>query len=340
MRWGIIIGSFLGKSRKKQKMKRDLKDKDWRKLAAIFSGETDFSELDINMISFDAMSLYKSWNDIGKRDRPVHIDTEKAWEKMKMAMGNENKKTATKTGLRIGLLLRVAAAIALLVLSVWLALTVVNNGTKRVVADNLNKITVDLPDGGTIVILNRNSTLTYPSKFKDDIRVVELEGEAFFDVASDGIKPFLVKTGMAEIKVLGTSFNVIAGNIDNETEIFVESGRVEVKNLGTDEVLTLEKGTIGILSETSSKTKINTDVNYTAWSTETLRYEGTELRKVFQDIKRVYGAEISAANDSIYDFPLSTDFYNQPVELVIRIICVTFNLDYIEVDNEYILSLK
>lgn len=290
-------------------MKRDLKDKDWRKLAAIFSGETDFSELEINMISFDARDLCKSWNDIGRRDEPVRIDTEKAWKRLEMAMEaeGENKKTATKIELKIGLSLRIAAAITLLAVLVWLVLTVVNNGTKRVVADNLNKITVDLPDGGTIVILNRNSTLTYPSKFKDDIRVVELEGEAFFEVVYDETKPFVVKTGITEIKVLGTSFNVITGNAGNETEVFVASGRVEVKNLGTGEAVTLEKGTIGIFSETDSKTMINTDVNYTAWSTKTLRYEGTELRKVFQDIKRVYDADISVTNDSIYYFPLSTD---------------------------------
>jgi ferric-dicitrate binding protein FerR (iron transport regulator) len=323
-------------------MKRDFKDNEWSKLAAIFSGEIDPTESDINMMSFDARDLRKSWNDIGKRGNPVEIDTAKAWEKMEMAMEaeGENQKAATKTRLKIGLPLRVAAAIALLAVSVWLALTVVNNGTKTVVADNLNKITVGLPDGGTMVMLNRNSTLTYPSKFKDNTRVVELEGEAFFDVARDETKPFIVKTGIAEIKVLGTSFNVITGKTDNEVEVFVESGKVEVKNLSTDEVLTLEKGIIGVVSDIGSKTMVNTDVNYTAWSTETLIYEGTELREVFEDIKRVYGTDIKVTNDSIYGFPLSTDFNNQPVELVVKIICATFNLDYTEVDNEYILSLK
>ncbi len=311
---------------------------DWNELASSFSGEKDPAKPDITMMPFDAAGLRKAWNDIGRLGQPVGIDAEKAWEKVEEVIDGNGEVGMGR--FRIRFLLRVAAAIALLAVSAWLALTVVNPGNKTVVAGNLDKIVVNLPDGGTVVTLNRNSSLSYPSRFKGDAREVELTGEAFFDVARDEAQPFFVKTGMAEIKVLGTSFNVIAGDADHEVEVFVESGKVEVKNLNTDEVLTLEKGNIGLVAGERSTTLVNEDVNYISWSTGQLNYDGTELRKVFEDIKRVYGTDIRVTNDSIYGFPLSTDFNNQPVELVIRIICTTFNLNYTETDNEYTLSLK
>lgn len=61
---------------------------------------------------------------------------------------------------------------------------------------------------GTRVCLNSQSRLTYPVVFDSKERVVELEGEAYFDVEEDAERPFLIKIKDAAVKVLGTSFNV------------------------------------------------------------------------------------------------------------------------------------
>ena len=69
------------------------------------------------------------------------------------------------------------------------------------------KLKIDLLDG-TQVILNANSTLTFPEQFTASTREVYLEGEAYFQVARDASKPFTVHTASANTTVLGTSFNV------------------------------------------------------------------------------------------------------------------------------------
>src|SRR5690606_3861445 len=92
---------------------------------------------------------------------------------------------------------------------------------------------VTLPDGSS-VWLNSASSLTYPSAFTNQRRVVELEGEAYFQIAewrpsgSADKVPFVVKTHGQEIEVLGTQFNVSAYREEEETKTTLVTGKVNI----------------------------------------------------------------------------------------------------------------
>src|SRR5690606_11646560 len=113
---------------------------------------------------------------------------------------------------------------------------------KGVTTDNLQLTT---PKGGTYQItladgtkvwLNSASTLRYPSRFDGDERIVEMEGEAYFEVApfsSKSPRPFLVKTENQTLKVLGTHFNVSAYADEEETKTTLVEGAVQIVNLKT-----------------------------------------------------------------------------------------------------------
>jgi hypothetical protein len=83
-----------------------------------------------------------------------------------------------------------------------------------------------LPDG-TKVSLNRGSKISYPSTFEGQTREITLQGEAFFDVAHDAQHPFIIHAQGADIKVLGTSFNVNA--YSKQVKVWVKTGKVQVK---------------------------------------------------------------------------------------------------------------
>lgn len=85
--------------------------------------------------------------------------------------------------------------------------------------------TVNLPDG-SIVTLNRNSSLSYARDFNSKLRRVVLQGEAFFEVTKDAHRPFVIATGEAMVKVVGTSFNVSAYDADPDVTVTVAEGRV------------------------------------------------------------------------------------------------------------------
>jgi ferric-dicitrate binding protein FerR (iron transport regulator) len=87
---------------------------------------------------------------------------------------------------------------------------------------------VDTLSDGSIITLNKNTVLSYPTAFKGKTRTVKLKGEAFFAVAHDTTKPFIVEVDGVSIKVVGTAFNV--KNYDSSILVIVESGIVQVSN--------------------------------------------------------------------------------------------------------------
>jgi transmembrane sensor len=93
-----------------------------------------------------------------------------------------------------------------------------------------------LPDGSR-VWLNNVSSLRYPASFQGKERTVELTGEAYFEIANDASKPFIVKTGDARVEVLGTSFNIMAYPEEEGSQTTVLTGAVEVRTEKTSTVL-------------------------------------------------------------------------------------------------------
>mgnify|MGYP002231370705 CR=1 FL=1 len=82
-------------------------------------------------------------------------------------------------------------------------------------------------EDGSVVYLAQESTLQYPEHFATDKREVNLQGEAFFDVAKNHEQTFLIETGKVRIEVLGTAFNV-RSHEDDSFQLSVQRGRVKV----------------------------------------------------------------------------------------------------------------
>jgi ferric-dicitrate binding protein FerR (iron transport regulator) len=84
----------------------------------------------------------------------------------------------------------------------------------------LHRQLINLPDGSKVV-LNANSKLEYPPGFSNNTREVYLDGEAYFDIAHDPGKPFIVHTGSISTRVLGTAFNINAYRSQQFVEVTV-----------------------------------------------------------------------------------------------------------------------
>ncbi|WP_257670191.1 FecR family protein [Parapedobacter tibetensis] len=162
------------------------------------------------------------------------------------------------------------------------------------------KYQVTLPDG-TKVWLNAASTLTYPTRFSDEQRVVALDGEAYFEVAqlfrkdsnrkeSSSSVPFLVETPNQVVEVLGTQFNVMAYADEPATKTTLVEGLVLLKsNQGS---LKLTPGEQGIL-QGSALSKSKVDVNrHIAWKNNKFIFYETELHAAMKDLSRWYNLEV------------------------------------------------
>lgn len=241
-------------------------------------------------------------------------------------------------------LIKIAAAISLLVVLSFTAYLITNQWTGKkslitAVTGTNEKLMVELPDGST-VHLNRNSELKYKSAFKGEIRKVQVTGEALFDVNPDKEKPFIVETPNAKIRVTGTKFNVLTDNGNNEVEVMVMSGQVIITDKNGMQEMVLDPDLIGTMGNTQPTMFRNNDPNYLSWSTEILTYDGTSLDKTFRDLKRVHNIEVRVSDKAIFDKKISTTFDRQSPQTIISIICTTFNLEFEISDSIYYLSEK
>lgn len=98
-----------------------------------------------------------------------------------------------------------------------------------------------LPDG-TRVWLNAESSLNYPDKFADTLRLVKLTGEAFFEVAKDGQRPFIVEAAETQTEALGTAFNINSYPEDPIIKIALLEGKVRVQNKSHVQTIILSPG--------------------------------------------------------------------------------------------------
>ena len=164
---------------------------------------------------------------------------------------------------------------------------------------------------GTRVWLNENAALDAPVSFDGASRVVVLHGEAFFDVAHNPDKPFIIKTKNSEIKVLGTSFNVRTDALS--TDVVVKTGKVQLASTQSgvvaDPILLLpdEKG----VSNSTNLTKSNNlDVNYLSWKTGVFTFKNTPVREVVKSLASYYKKPIIIPSNTIVDCNI-TAFYNR-----------------------------
>lgn len=153
---------------------------------------------------------------------------------------------------------------------------------------------ITLPDG-TDVWLNAESTLHYPSKFKNNERVVELEGEAYFDVSKQDTRvPFLVKTRGQTVEVLGTQFNVSAYESETATKTTLVEGSVRVIATTTrqSQVAVLEPGQQSVVQ--SEGMVINQiDVQpFIAWKEGYFHFKRTPFSEVLAQMSRWYDIEL------------------------------------------------
>ena len=147
---------------------------------------------------------------------------------------------------------------------------------------------------GTEVWLNAESTLTYPSRFHEAQRIVELDGEAYFKVAKDSARPFIVRSGKLETQVLGTSFN-FRNYIHSTPHVTLVEGRVLVT--GHDTSVTLHPNEDAQIGDDGTIRVTQVDPrSYTAWVDGYFYFDNASLEEIMRELGRWYNLNILFEN--------------------------------------------
>jgi ferric-dicitrate binding protein FerR (iron transport regulator) len=237
--------------------------------------------------------------------------------------------------------LRVAATILLLI-SVGTILYLLKPATpaqEAWITENSNEkiLTLPLPEG-TSIVLNRNSSLSYPKEFKGKTRTVKLEGEAFFDVTHQADQPFEVDYGEVTIKVLGTAFNVRDQKTSATIETQVIRGKVMMSH--RDRSIIIEAGWTGEYNKKSKALSLrkSQSENRLGYATHTFTFEDASLKSVTDLLAESYGVVFVFENEKLKDCHLTSSYQNKSLSFILEVIAESLNLKYTWKENRVYLS--
>ncbi|WP_020531151.1 FecR family protein [Flexithrix dorotheae] len=192
--------------------------------------------------------------------------------------------------------------------------------------------TIKLKDG-SVVRLNAESILRIPEQFKSDLREVELIGEAFFEVAKDSSRPFIIKTGNIKTKVLGTSFNIKSYPEDENVKIAVVTGKVMVGNLDSletgEEVLLIpnQMATYHKSTRLFEKGSFNPD-DVIAWKKGVIYFHEAGFEEIKEVLERWYGVEFRVKKQVDFGQGFTGRFEKESLETVLKGLSYAADFDF------------
>lgn len=208
------------------------------------------------------------------------------------------------------------------------------------------KGSLHLSDGSTLEV-NSGTKISFPEKFADDERLLKIEGEAFFEIAKDKNRPFIIEAGELEIQVLGTSFNLKSYKNDKILELGVKTGSVSISNKSSGDstlsnIFYLEPGeliSINVLDNTFKKQKVDIDL-LTSWTKETLVFNDKNLSEVAIMLQRWYNIPVILENDLLNNCEFMGEYKNESLRNILEALKFSIGIEYLIKDNEVIINGK
>ena len=200
------------------------------------------------------------------------------------------------------------------------------------------KASMRLADG-TIVWLNSASRITFDEDYNINERIVNLDGEAFFDVAKNPEKKFIVKCNGMEVEALGTEFNVKAYSNDSVITTTLSKGKVKVSSC--DQNLTLlpnDVATYNLKRQTIEGSKVDDIAVADYWRSGQLVFDGEPLASIAQTIERMYNVKVNLKSEQLKNLKFTGTIQNNSLTNIIHIISLSYPLTYTISDSVITLS--
>lgn len=262
-------------------------------------------------------------------DQLIMMKQAEAEESLAQLHAHINKKQAKKQRMRyLNILQRIAAVLFIpaLILAAWWYPRQEAHDVQyvEVTANRGLTSSFTLPDN-TVVWLNAGSKLKYPAHFTANQRIVNLEGEGYFEVTKNPEKPFIVTGDSAySVEVLGTSFNVLAYRDDEyiETTLVNGSVRINYSSEGQKANLLLNPNEKAIYSKKNRQIKVveaETE-QATAWVNGKIVFNNHSMANVIKVLSRYYNVEFKVLDQRVFNSALTGSFSNESLSQVIKYI--------------------
>jgi len=224
----------------------------------------------------------------------------------------------------------------------------------EIFTSNGSRTHLTLPDG-TVVWLNAGSRISYEKNFGVTLRSVTLTGEAFFDVAPNASKPFVIHTAHIDIRVLGTSFNVKSYPSDKTTEATLIRGSIEVsiRNRSSDRIVLKPNEKLIVNNEDSAMLAKEVATHHhgkpdqslvvigkptyeqnsgamieTSWVDNKLVFQDEEFSDLARQMERWYGVTIRFDGSGKEELRFTGTFEKETVQQALDALKLTGNFNY------------
>ncbi len=255
--------------------------------------------------------------------------------------GHEQGKSATHSIVKFNSRrwLGIAASLAIIAASAITLNTLIRRTGDSDMVTNYSEIStelgqlsdVSLPDGST-VFLNSSSRFIRPAEFSGNDRVVQLSGEAYFEIASDPLRPFIIHSKQVITQVLGTRFNVKAYPEEDIISISVVEGIVRISRKNTNPEVWVEIGAgeeyVLNPSTLSEKVRAFSEDKVLGWREGKFVFESSPLQRVLPILSRKFDVEFVLENENINQCQLTAVFDNENLETILDVISFANDIDY------------
>ena len=197
-----------------------------------------------------------------------------------------------------------------------------------------------LPDS-THVWLNARSKLVYPISFGKDIRQVELNGEAYFDVIHNEKQPFVVKTPQMDIQVLGTEFNVTAYSSSSDFEVALLRGCIELSSPRLSSNYRMKEKEHIRLQNNKLISKDISDYDYFRWKEGLICFNNESVATIIEKLKLYYDIDIKVYNQKFINSRYTGKFRTKDgIEQVLRVLQIEHKFTYTKNNDLNLITIK
>ena len=243
---------------------------------------------------------------------------------------------------------RIAASIAILALAVgayWLTKSVsvapiqVSHATEtRYVVNTSKTILRQLLPDGSVVWLQPGSEMNYPAAFSPTERTLQLKGEAFFSIARDPSKPFLITSGNVLTRVLGTSFNIRAYDNAPSIEVSVMTGKVSVNIQDSANTAQVDASSVSLVAQQRARyvkaqhrleKQEGRDLpELDIWKSTTFIFDNEPLRNVLPLLNKKFSVHIETENKALMNCLLRADLSNLNLPDILEMLSLSVDATY------------
>lgn len=305
--------------------------------------EEEYNELQQQIQNDSDSSVGDMLNECWQKDLNIHVMPRAAKERTRRLINEKIKKDMRRVWFKRASTIAASILIPVLIISTVYFYKEMDHYKQIPNIVSVNKgqrAGITLPDG-TIVHLNSESKLTYTPDFNGKLREVVLEGEAFFEVTPNKEKPFIVKTSVFDVEVLGTSFNVSVYNDENIVETALMEGKVKLTMQGCPSkpvYLTPSQKFIYSRSDRQGTISIMEGDTELAWKQGILAFNAEPLEEVFRKIERWYGVTMHYDKESLVNDNFTGQFKMISIQEMMNILRMHYNLKFkIENNDIYII---